>query len=348
MKIAWSKEQRAGSRKKPSGKPMIKQFFGLALSAMLFALCFPAQAQQPAKIPRIGYLSSSGDPYTPEPRFEAFRQGLRDLGYIEGKNILFESRYAEGKQDRFPSLVADLVELKVDVLLLTTLPGILAAKQATKTIPIVMVTVQDPVATGLVDSLAHPGGNVTGLTRLTRELSGKRLELLKEAVPRISRVGALWDGEDVGSVIALKEYETAARALKIPLQSLEVRGPNPDFEGAFETAAKGRANALINVRSPMINRYQKRIADLAIKRRLPLMCEGSDDVECLMSYSSSEAESFRRAAYYVDRILKGAKPADLPVEQPTKFELVFNLKTAKQIGVTIPPEVLARANRLIK
>jgi putative tryptophan/tyrosine transport system substrate-binding protein len=329
---------------------MSKKVVGLAICAVLLVLDIPTNAQQAKKVPRIGYLSSSADPYTPEPRFEAFRQGLRDLGYIEGKNILFESRYAEGKQDRFPSLVAELVELKVDVLLLTTLPAIRAAKQATKTTPIVMVTVQDPVATGLVDSLAHPGGNVTGLTTLMRDLGGKRLELLKEVVPRISRAGVLWDGEDVGSVIALKEYETAARALKIQLQSLEVRGPTPDFEGAFETAAKGRANALINVRSPMIYRYPKQIADLAIKRRLPLMCEGSQHVEAggLMSYSANDADLYRRAATYVDKILKGTKPADLPVEQPTKFELVINLKTAKQIGLIIPQSVLFRADRVIK
>src|SRR5215831_21048650 len=298
----------------------------------------------------LGYVSASGGPASPDARFEVFRQGLRDLGYIEGKNILLEVRYAEGRQDPIPSLVADLVELKVDVLLLTTLPGIRAAKQATKTIPIVIITAQDPVATGIVDSLAHPGGNITGLTRLTRELSGKRLELLQEVVPKISRVGVLWDVDDPGSAIAFKQYETAARALKIQLQSLQVRGPNPDLDGAFETAAKGRANALINIRSPMLIRYPKRIADLAIKRRLPSMCEGSDYIEagCLMSYTSDDTENFRRAAYYVDKILKGTKPADLPVEQPTKFEFVINLKTAKQIGLAVPQSVLARADKIIK
>jgi putative ABC transport system substrate-binding protein len=317
---------------------------------VLLAPVSTSEAQQTKKIARLGYVSASGGPGTPDARFEVFRQGLRDLGYIEGKNILLEVRYAEGKQDRFPSLVADLVELKVDVLLLTTLPGIRAAKQATKTIPIVIITAQDPVTIGIVDSLADPGGNVTGLTRLTRELSGKRLELLKEVIPDMSRVGVLWDEEGIGSGIAFKEYEAAARALKIQLQSLQVGGPNPDLEGAFETAAKGRANALINVRSPMLNRYQKRLAGLAIKRRLPSMCEGSDDAEagCLVSYSSNDTENFRRAAYYVDRILKGTKPADLPVEQPPKFELVINLKTAKEIGVIIPQKVLARADKVIR
>ncbi len=309
-----------------------------------------AQAQQPKKVPRIGYVSGSGDPSTPSPSLEAFRQGLRDLGYIEGKNILVEYRYAEGKVDRMPDLVAELVQLKVDVLVAGNLPGIRAAKQATKTIPIVMVTTVDPVATGIVDSLARPGGNITGLTRLTRDLSGKRLELLKEVVPAISRVGVLWDANAPGPVIGFKEYEAAARALKIPLQSLEVRGPNPDIEGAFQAAAKGRASALITIRGALLNRYPKRIVDLAIKNRLPSMCEGSEYVEAggLISYSANEADQFKRAAYYVDRILKGTKPADLPVEQPMKFEFIINLKTAKQIGLTIPHEVLARADKVIK
>ena len=222
--------------------------------------------------------------------------------------------------------------------------------QATTTIPLVVVTAQDPVATGLVDSLARPGGNITGLTLLTRELSGKRLELLKEAVPSISRVGVLWNGDLPGLAIGFKEYETAARAEKMQLQSLEVRGPNPDLEGVFRAAAKGRANALITVRDPVLNRYQKQIAGLAIKNRLASMYEGSDYVEAggLMSYSKNDAESFRRAAQYVDKILKGAKPADLPVEQPTKFEFVINLKTAKQIGLTIPQPMLYRADKVIK
>ena len=318
----------------------------IALALASFRL---ADAQQQKKVPRIGYLVG-GDPNFSAFQVEGFRRGLRDLGYLEGESIQVEYRYAEGKQDRIPSLVTELIQLKVDVLLLTTLPAIRAAKQATKTIPIVIVTAQDPVATGIVDSLAHPGGNITGLTRLTRELSGKRLELLQEVVPKISRVGVLWDVDDPGSAIAFKQYETAAQALKIQLPSLEVRGPNPDLDGAFETAAKGRANALINIRSPMLIRYPKRIADLAIKRRLPSMCEGSDYIEagCLMSYTSDDTENFRRAAYYVDKILKGTKPADLPVEQPTKFEFVINLKTAKQIGLAVPQSVLYRADRVVK
>jgi len=327
----------------------IKTIVGLLVGVALASVHL-AQAQQPKKVPRIGYVSASGGPGTPDPRFEAFRQGLRDLGYIEGKNILVEYRYAEGKQDPIPSLVAELVQLNVDVLVSPALPAIRAAKQATKTIPIVMVFNVDPVETGIVDSLAHPGGNFTGLTRLTRELGGKRLELLKEVVARVSRVGVLWDTDEASAAIGFKEYEAAAHAMKIQLQSLEVRGPNPDLEGAFQAAAKGRARALITIRNGLLLRYAKRIADLAIKNRLPSMYEGSDFVEAggLISYSANDAESFRRAATYVDKILKGAKPADLPVEQPTKFEFIINLKTAKQIGLTIPQSVLFRADKVIK
>jgi ABC-type uncharacterized transport system substrate-binding protein len=318
-----------------------------ALLALTLATIHLADAQ-PGKVPRIGYLSGGPGANDPGPAVEAFRQGLRELGYVEGKNILVEYRYVEGNLDRVPSLVAELVQLKVDILVLPA--GASAAKQATKTIPIVLVTQLDPVATGLVDSLARPGGNITGLTRLTRELSGKRLELLKEAVPRIARVGVLWNPDDRAAAIGFKEYEAGARTLKIQLQSLEVRGPNPDFVGAFQAAAKGRANALVTILSAVFNRYRKQIADLAIKNRLPSMCEGSTYVEAggLMSYSANDTESFRRAAFYVDKILKGAKPSELPVEQPMKFEFIINLKTAKHIGLTIPPNVLARADKVIK
>jgi putative tryptophan/tyrosine transport system substrate-binding protein len=327
-----------------------KTIVGLAVGALLFALCSAAEAQQPKKVPRIGYLAGRGDPSTPDPLIDAFRQGLRDLGYIEGKNILVEYRYGEGKLDRIPSLVAELVQLKVDVLVTPAFPAIRAAKQATKTIPIVMLINVDPVAAGIVDSLGRPGGNITGLARFMTELSGKRLELLKEIVPGTSRVGVLWDADDPGAASGFKEYEAATPALKIQLQSLDVRGQNPDLEGAFQAAVKGRASALITVRNPLLLGYPKRIADLAKKKRLPSMYEGSDFVEAggLVSYASSDAENFRRAAYYVDKILKGAKPADLPVEQPTKFEFILNRKTAKQIGLTIPPSVLARADRVIR
>ena len=318
------------------------------LVGLTFGLLHVSEAQQPKRVPRIGYVSS-GDPST-EPRLAAFRRGLRDLGYIEGKNILVEYRYAEGKPEEVPGFVAELVQLKVDVLVVGYLPAIHAAKQATKTIPIVMVTPVDPVASGIVDSLARPGGNITGLTRFTGDLKKRRLELLKEVVPRISRVGVLWDADNESAAIAFKEYEAAARALKIPLQSLAVRGPHPDFEGAFQAAAKERASALITIRDALINRYRKRIADRAIKNRQPSMYEGREYVEDggLMSYAVSDAENYRRAATYVDKILKGTKPADLPVEQPAKFELVINLKTAKQIGLTIPANVLARADKVIK
>jgi putative ABC transport system substrate-binding protein len=318
------------------------------VTAVLFAVAVMAEAQQATKVPRIGYIAAL--PEGPRANLEAFQRGLRDLGYIEGKNILVEVRYAEGNLDRFPNIVAELMQLKVDVLVSGILLAIRAAKRATKTIPVVMVVAVDPVATGIVDSLARPGGNITGLTRLTRELSGKRFELLKEAVPGISRVGVLWNAENSSAAIAFKEYEATAPALKIQLQSLEVRGRIPDLEGAFREAGKGRASALITVRDAVLNRYAERIASLTIKSRLPSMYEGSDYVEVggLVSYAANEAESYRRAATYVDKILKGAKPADLPVEQPTKFELIINLKTAKQIGLTIPPNVLVRADRVIK
>lgn len=330
---------------------MNRTIFCLGLCALLFALSVPLDAQQPKKIPRIGFLSGRAAP-TPtnlDPSVDAFRQGMRDLGYIEGKNILVEYRYADGTLNRIPDLVAELVKLNVDVLVSPAGPAIRAAKEATKIIPVVMVVTVDPVATGLVDSLARPGGNITGLTRLTRELSGKRLELLKEAVPGISRIGILWSAT-LGGPGTLNDYEAAARPLKIQVQSLEVRGPNPDLDGAFLDAAKGRASAIITARSTALIPYPKRIAALALKNRLPSMFEDREYVEVggLMSYSADDAESFRRAATYVDKILKGAKPADLPVEQPTKFEFVINLKTAKQIGLTIPPGVLARADKVIR
>jgi putative ABC transport system substrate-binding protein len=328
---------------------MSKKILCFALVVILLALSFPVEAQQPKKVPRIGFLfGASASSHTD--RTGAFRQALRDLGYIEGKNILIEYRYAERKLDRVPSLAAELVQLKVDVLIVPFQEGILAAKQATKTIPIVISTAQDPVATGIIDSFARPGGNITGLTRLTRELSGKRLELLKEAVPGISRVGILWNADSVGASVGFKQYEAAARALEIQLQSLGVRGSNPDLEGAFQSAAKGRASALITISNPILTDYPKQIADLAIKNRLPSMHELTDYVEAggLVSYSHDDLEVLRRVAVYVDKILKGAKPADLPVETPTKLELVINLKTAKQIGLTIPESVLYRADKVIK
>jgi ABC-type uncharacterized transport system substrate-binding protein len=321
-----------------------------ALSAMFFALCFPAEAQQPGKIPRVGYISGTGTSSNRGPYVEALRHGLRDLGYVEGQNFVIEYRGAEGKPDRMPSLVNELVQLKVDVLVVPTVSALRAAKQATNKIPIVMVTQVDPVATGLVDSLARPGGNITGLATLQRDLGGKRLELLAEVVPRLSRVGILRNpDEEVGS-IGFKDYEAAARALKIRLQSLEARGSNPDLEGAFRAAVDGRANAIITITNGPLFRNSKRIADLALKNRLPSAYEGGTWVEAggLMSYSANDLDLYRRAATYVDKILTGAKPADLPIEQPTKFEFVLNLKTAKALNLTIPQSVLFRADRVIK
>ena len=316
---------------------------------MFFALCGSTEAQQPKKIPLVGYVSSN-TPSSPGPLLGSFRQGLRDLGYIEGKNILVEYRYTEGNNGRSPSLVAELVQLKVDVLVLPNLPAMFAAKQATTTIPIVIVVNADPVALGLVDSLARPGGNITGFATLNRELSGKRLELLTEVLPRISLVGVLRQVDSPNSALGFEEYEAAARVLKIKLQSLEVRRDNPDLEEAFQTAVKRRVHGLVTITGSALFQRQKQITELAVKNRLPSMFEGSTWVDSggLMSYSPDDLALYRRAATYVDKILKGTKPAELPVERPTKFELVINLKAAKQIGLTIPPNVLARADRVIK
>ena len=323
--------------------------FAFALSVMILTSCPFLSAQQPTKIPRLGYLTGSSLS-SQSVNITAFQQRLRELGYIEGKNILVEYRSQEGRNDRGPELVAELIRLKVDVLVLIPSGSIRAAKKATKTIPVVMVTTADPVATGLVDSLARPGGNITGVTRITRDLNGKRLELLKDVVPTTPRVGMLFQADSTSGDIHFKEYETAARALKIELQSLGVRGQSPDFEAAFQAATKGRVNALVTISNSLTDFNRKKIVALAVKHRLPSMFEGSQSVETggLMSYSADDAESFRRAAVYVDKILKGAKPQDLPVEQPKRFELVINLKTAKQIGLTIPPNVLARADKVIR
>jgi ABC-type uncharacterized transport system substrate-binding protein len=329
---------------------MKKKILLFALVNLILASLQLAAAQQPKKVSRLGYVRVVGVPSTPAPNVEAFRQGLRDLGYTEGQNIVIEFRYAEGKRDRVPSLVAELVQLKVDVLISGDDTAIRAAKEATKTIPIVMVINQDPVAAGLVDSLARPGGNITGISRLTRELNGKRLELLTEVVPGMARVGILWDSSSEGSKISFKEYQAAASALKIQLQPLEMRGPDYDLDGAFQSAVKGRASALVTIGGALLNRHRKQIVNCAIKHRLPSMYDSSLWIEPggLISYSSNDAESYRRAAWIVDKILKGTKPADIPVEQPTKFELVINLKTAKALNVTIPQSVLFRADKVVR
>jgi putative ABC transport system substrate-binding protein len=322
---------------------MTKKILLLAICSLLLVLGFSAHAQQPAKIPLIGIVTGTAKDPTSTKKF---RQALQDLGYVEGKNILFEHRYTEGNRDRVAGIVAELLSLKVNILFSTQAIVVRAAKQATKTIPIVMAITPDPVALGLVDSLAHPGGNITGLTSLARQLSGKRLELLNEMIPKLSRVGIIL----VTGSSAFKDYEDAGLSLKVPLQSLEVRVPNPDLPRAFQVAVKERVNAVIVASVPGLSGYRKQIVDLAVQNRLPLMSESVLAVEAggLVSYNANNDEILRRAAVYVDKILKGAKPADLPVEQPTKFELVINLKTAKQIGLTIPPNVLARADRVIR
>jgi putative tryptophan/tyrosine transport system substrate-binding protein len=318
--------------------------------ALLLAVAVIAEAQQPTKIPRIGYISGTGNETNQGPYVEALRQGLRELGYIEGKNFTIEYRGAEGKTDRIPSLAVELIERQVNVLIVATLPAILAAKQATKTTSIIMVASVEPVASKLVDSLARPGGNLTGISTLAQDLSGKRLELLMEVVPRLSRVAVLRDLDSQNSVVQFKEYEAAARVLKIELQSLDVRGPTPDLENSLLAATKGRNDALITITNANLFVQQKRVADLAIRNKLPSMFQGSTWVDSggLMSYSTDDLVGFRRAAVYVDKLLKGAKPADLPVEQMTKFEFVINLKTAKQIGLNIPQSMLFRADRVIK
>ena len=318
-----------------------------AFCSMLLALPFPARAQQPARIPRIGILNAGSASFNSD-RVEAFRQRLRELGYVEGKNIVIEYRYAEGKLDRLPDLAAELVGLKVDVIV-TVGPGTLAAKKASGTIPIVFASAADPVGTGLVSSLARPGGNITGLSLMTPDLDGKRLELLKEAFPKVARVAFLWQPGGTRGNPALTDMEPAAKALGLKLQSLEVRGLD-DFDSAFARAKKERAQALIATVGSVIGTQQRQVLDFAAKNRLPAMYPNSEFVEAggLMSYGPSQTDQWRRAADFVDKILKGTKPADIPVEQPMKFEFIVNLKTAKQIGVTIPPNVLVRADRVIR
>ena len=329
-----------------------------ALSAILYAsyllIALQVEAQQPKKVPLIGYLSTI-DAARDSARAEAIRLALRDRGHIEGQNIATEYRYAEGKVDRFSELAAELVRLKVDIIVVSGGARlILATKNATKTIPIVMMGGgSDPVEEGFVESLARPGGNVTGLTNLGGELGGKRLELLKEAVPKITRVAVLYDPGAQGSVLGLGQKEVlpiAARALGLTLRGWEVRA-SADFDSVFAALNKQRPDGLyVTTAGPPMRGNQKRIVSFALKSRLPSVYENSEAVDAggLMYYGADLADSYRRVAYYVDRILKGAKPADLPVEQPKKFELVINLKTAKQIGVTIPPNVLARADRVMK
>ena len=323
----------------------------IGLTVTLVGCVAMAEAQQAGTVYRIGYLSTQSPSADPA-RLDGFRKALRDLGYVEGKNIVIEYRFAEGKLDRLPDLAAELVRLKVDVMVTGGTPGTRAAQQATRTIPLVMTVVGDPIEAGFVAGLAKPGGNITGLTQMSPQLSGKRLELLKEAVPKVSRVAAFVDAALMAQQLfsSLQETQMAAAALGIKLQSLEIMGPNPDLDGAFRTATSQRAGALIVLGGPILELHRKRVVDLAAKSRLPAMYFNSQFVEAggLMSYGPDLVDLFRRAATYVDKILKGRKPADLPVEQPMKFEFIINLKAAKQIGVTIPPNVLVRADKVIK
>ena len=345
-----SKREQSAERKR-GRKLMRKNVIRLTLCAMLFALSYSASAQQPKKIPRIGYLSNA-DPATESIRSEAIRLALRERGYIEGQNIAIEYRYGEGKRDRAPDLAVELVRLKVDIIVVAAgFTWIRAAKNATKTIPIVMTSGgADPVEAGLIQSLARPGGNVTGITTLTGELGGKRLELLKEAVPKLARVAVLYDPTAPDPSTEVKEdLPVAARALSLALQPWEVRAAD-DFDRVFAAMGKQRTDGLYVPGGGLMNANQKRVAGFALKSRLPSIYgrRAAVDAGGLMSYSADLADSYRRVAVYVDKILKGAKPADLPIEQPTKFELVINLKTAKQIGLTIPQRVLARADKVIK
>ncbi len=331
-------------------KPAIQNPKWLGLFAIAFVLVVAgdvAQAQS-AKTPRIGYLTGSSISAITD-RTEAFRQGLRELGYIDGKNIVIEWKSAEGKVDRLPALAAELVRLKVDIVVTTGASPTRVAKESTNTIPIVMAQDIDPVGSGFVASLARPGGNITGLSSLSVDISGKRLELLKETVPRLSRLAVLGTSTVPGTAQALREMERAAGLFGAKLQFLDILGPK-EIETAFRAASKERADAVLLLQSFVLNSQRKQIAGLAIKSRLPAIYYAPEWVEDagLMSYGVSFTDLNRRAATYVDKILKGTKPADLPVEQPTKFEFVINLKTAKQIGLTIPPNVLARADKVIR
>ena len=319
-----------------------------ALFALLFALSFPADPQQAKKVPRIGFLSSLS-PSETALWHQAFRQALRDLGWVEGKNISIEYRYSEGRDDRLYDLAADLVRLKVDIIVTALTPDTLAARNATREIPIVMATVGDPVGSGFVESLARLGSNVTGLTNIAPELSGKHLELLKDTVPKLTRVAVLWNPEASISTLGWKESQLPARALGLQLYSMEISSADK-FDKAFEDATRARVGAVAIGPNALVAANQKRIADLAAKGRLPSIYQLREFVNSggLMAYGPDRSDLYRRAATYVDKILKGTKPADLPVERPMKFELVINLKTAKQIGLTIPQSVLYRADKVIK
>ncbi|HEY7318383.1 MAG TPA: ABC transporter substrate-binding protein [Candidatus Binatia bacterium] len=321
--------------------------YGLALSAALFALCGSVEAAQAAKFYRIGLLTWAAAPSPASPT--AFEQGLRQLGYVEGQNITIERRYANGQMNRLPELAVDLARFRLDVILTQSFPAARAAKEATSTIPIVVMGAGDPVATGLVASFAHPGGNITGVSALETELSGKRLELLKESFPKLARVAVLWNAADFGMTLKFREIELAAQALRVTVQASAVREPK-DIDSIFPEMIRKRPDALFVITDPLTQLNRKKLVDLATKNRLPAMYENAPYVEAggLMAYGPSQAENLRIALQHVDKILKGTKPSELPIEQPTKFEFLINLGAAKQIGLTIPPNVLARADKVIK
>lgn len=328
-----------------------EKIFVLAVSSFILGAFCSAGAQQAAKfLPRIGFISSTGAPGSASPLFTAFRQRLRDLDYVEDKNIVIVHRYAEGRLDRMPGLVSELVQQKVDVIVAPNNVVIRAAKESTKTIPIVMISSVDPVEAGYVASFARPAGNITGLAHLGRDLSAKRVELLKELLPKMSRVAVLWDADGPGPAVAFKEYQAATRAFKIDLRSFAVRGPKPDFAGTFEIAKTAHLDALIVVANPLMAQHAKEVFELAAKYRIPSMTEVGRFVSDggLMSYGASLPDLYRRAAEYVVDILKGAKPGDLPVKLPSKFEIFINLKTSQQIGLTMPQHFLVQADKVIK
>jgi len=317
----------------------------------ILASVYLAEAQQTAKtMPRIGFISSTSTAESPSLLFEAFRQGLHDLGYADGENIVIVHRFAEGRLHRMSPFVHEFVQQKVDVIVGVNNVVIQAAKEATKTIPIVMISTVDPVAAGYVKSFARPGGNMTGIASLTRDISAKRVELLKELLPKMSRLGVLWDADGPGPAIAIKDYEEAARAFKLGLRSVEIRGPTPDLTGAFQVAKTARLDALIVVANPLTHQHAKQIFEIATKNRLPSMTEERRYVNAggLISYGANRTDLYRRAATYVDKILKGAKPGDLQVRLAEKFEIFINLKTAQQLGLAVPQHVLVQADEVIK
>jgi putative tryptophan/tyrosine transport system substrate-binding protein len=328
---------------------MIQRMIPWVVTVIIVAVVSPAGAQQGRKIPRIGILLPSAPADAPGANLEAFLQGLRDLGYVEGRNIILEYRWAENREDRYHALVAELIHLKVDIIYTSSTPAVLVAKQATKTIPIVFPVSSDPVSVGIVDSLARPGGNATGLSSMASDLWPKRMELLRETFPKVSRLAMIWNSANPGMKLRARETMASAEPLGVTVQDRGV----PDLEGlerVFATLSKERADAMLTMVDPFTRRHLQRILEFAAKNRLPAMYEDRSFVEAggLMSYGPWNAELYRRSATYVDKILKGANPAELPVEQPMRFELFINLRTAKEIGVTIPPPVLYRADRIIK